>query len=142
MHTVRSRRIGSFVAALTCALLLGPEWASAQKAKDVGRPKMTTSKTKTEGGMIKEVTPPAEAAAPCISMALSITESGHRWNVDATNNCGRRLQCNVTVHLRTSTGLNTTGTCNPAVDPGTSRVCSAFSAQLQWVSGGGSFSCK
>lgn len=142
MHTVKARRIVIFAATLACALLLGTMLVSAQKSEDVGEVKMTTSKTKTESGMIKEVPPSAKAAAPCVSMALSITEGGHRWNVDATNNCGRILQCNVTVNLRTSTGLNTTGTCNPAVNPGTSRVCSASNAQLQWVSAGGSFSCS
>ena len=134
--------VSNVAATLACALLLVSTSAAAQEAKDVGRSKMTTSKAKTESGMIKEATPAADAKASCVSMALSLTEGGHRWNIDAANSCGRRLQCNVTVNLRTSTGLNTTGTCNPAVDPGSSRVCSVYSAQYQWVSAGGSFSCK
>lgn len=37
---------------LACTLLLGSTVAFAEDAKDVGRPKMTTSKSKTESGTI------------------------------------------------------------------------------------------
>lgn len=82
-------------------------------------------------------------ANSCVSMRGSITSNGSQWNIDATNDCGRRLQCSVFINLRQSDGRTTSGSCNPAVDPGSRRVCSAQSSSVKWTAIiNGNFSCR
>lgn len=79
----------------------------------------------------------------CLTGSLKFTEGGHRWTVGFNNGCGRVLQCNVTINLKANNGQTGSGSCNPSVPQGnTQNVCSAYNANIVWISGSGNVQCK
>jgi hypothetical protein len=79
----------------------------------------------------------------CLSGGIKLSEGGHRWTVALNNACGRVLQCNVTVALKANNGQTGSGSCNPSVPPGNNaNVCSAYNANIVWVSGNGNAQCQ
>ena len=114
--------------------LTSSAWVFAQDKLPV-EGKSTTSKDKPPS---QEQVPPqgqANALSDCIARSLPITDGGHRWNIDATNNCGRGWACDFSLTLRTNTGLNTSGSCSAFVPQNAVnlRICSHFDSTLTWV---------
>src|ERR1700722_3332095 len=100
-----------------------------ETTKDIGNPKDDTSGTEVLTGTATDT-----ALRNCMAMYYSITDNGHRWNMDAQNNCGRPYTCHVYINLKTSNGLTTNGSCDPGVPVGPSRVCSHGDVGHTWVS--------
>jgi hypothetical protein len=90
----------------------------------------------------REASPPhsregkVKIKSDCIARSVPITDHGHRWNIDATNNCGGRgWSCDFRVTLRTNNGLTTQGACSGFVPLNAHglRVCSVYDSTKTWI---------
>jgi hypothetical protein len=117
-------------------VLLMASLASPQNKKASGAQDLSQGTKKKSGDV---------ASAGPVTMRCLVTESGHRWNINATNTTSTIQHCAATCKLKTSTGNTTNGSCKPDV-PGNAndlQVCSVYDKDLIWtVSEPVSYSCR
>ena len=76
----------------------------------------------------------------CIVRNVSVTNDGHTWNIDVTNNCGDRAwACNFFAALKASDGTTSNVGCSAIVSASArgARVCTVTNPKKTWMTATG-----